>query len=238
MTFHPGKLAAADCSLLDRPVWNALITSLAPLALSAGAARALPSDVSPLAATASATRSDVDDLILCSADRNASIVTLEREGCWQSSHVQPVSSCYGVQMVAGDVAPPKDLHTVEDLGPDDALSMYDLARYTQPGPFERRTHLLGDFIGIKRDGVLVAMAGQRLRLPGFSEISAVCVASEYRSLGMGAELVRHMCARIFDQGQIPFLHTYQSNMNAIQLYAHLGFELRARMQVGVWGNGT
>ena len=234
MTIHPGTLAAADQALLDRPVWNALTTSLAPLTQTVGAARTLPSDISPLAATASAARRDVDDLIRCCAGRTAPLVTLERAGRWQATHAQPSSLCDGVQMVAGAIAPPKNLYPVADLGPADAQAMYDLARRTKPGPFEQRTHLLGDFIGIKHDGALVAMAGQRLRLPGFIEISAVCVAPEYRWLGMGAELMRHMCARIFEQGQLPFLHTYQSNTNAIQLYSHLGFELRAKMQIAVW----
>ena len=236
MTFHPGKLAAADHALLDRPVWNALTTTLAPLSYSLGAARALPVDISPLSAVASDAPSDVLDLIHCIANRCAPLVTLERAGSWQATHLQPASLCDGVQMVAGAIAPDKNLHNVEDLGPGDAQAMYELARRTKPGPFEQRTHLLGDFIGIKRDGALVAMAGQRLQLPGFIEISAVCVAPEYRSLGMGAELVRFMSARIFDQGKTPFLHTYQSNTNAIQLYAHLGFEMRAKMQVAVWSN--
>lgn len=236
MTFHSRTLAATDHALLDRPVWNALTTSLASFSLTTGAARAMPADISPLAATASSAPGDVDDLIRCSAGRTAPLVTLERAEGWQATHVQPSSLCDGVQIVAGAIAPPKKLHQVDNLGPADAQAMYDLAHRTKPGPFEHRTHLLGDFIGIKQDGVLVAMAGQRLRLPGFIEISAVCVAPEYRWLGMGAELVRHMCARIFDQGQTPFLHTYQSNTNAIQLYAHLGFKLRAKMQVAVWTN--
>ncbi|MDP5218745.1 GNAT family N-acetyltransferase [Ruegeria sp. 2205SS24-7] len=112
--------------------------------------------------------------------------------------------------------------------------MLDLAKLCKPGPFRSQTNRLGDFIGTFRDGALVAMAGQRLKLPGYTEISALCVDPAFRGRGMGTELVRRMCDRIRDAGNTPFLHAYASNTSAIALYEHLGFVTRTRVEATNW----
>jgi predicted GNAT family acetyltransferase len=99
----------------------------------------------------------------------------------------------------------------------------ELVRATRPGPFLARTVELGGYLGIRREGRLVAMAGERLRPPGWAEISAVCTAADYRGQGLGTRLVLAVAAGIRDRGEIPFMHTAADNVNAIRLYEALGF---------------
>ncbi|MER6119199.1 GNAT family N-acetyltransferase [Streptomyces sp. NPDC001743] len=131
----------------------------------------------------------------------------------------------GVQLVdAGvDAAPyPEAVR----LGPADVPDMLDLVARTRPGPFEPRTIELGVYLGVRREGVLVAMAGERMRPPGWSEISAVCTDESVRGQGLAGGLVRAVAHEIRERGDTPFLHAAASNTNAVRLYESLGFALR------------
>lgn len=112
------------------------------------------------------------------------------------------------------------------LGEADAPEMLDLVAWTQPGPFLARTVSLGTYLGFRSEGALVAMAGERMHLPGWTEISAVCTDPAFRGRGLAARLVRAVGAGIRARGEVPFLHTAASNVNAIRLYESLGFRLR------------
>ena len=114
------------------------------------------------------------------------------------------------------------------LGPDDVPEILDLIARTKPGPFRPRTVELGTYLGIRRDGVLVAMAGERQHPPGWTEISAVCTDDAFRGQGLATRLVRAIAAGIRERGETPFLHAGGANTNAIRLYESLGFTLRCR----------
>ena len=133
----------------------------------------------------------------------------------------------GVQLVDTGMRPALDPEA-RPLGPDDVPDMLDLVERTRPGPFLPRTIELGGYLGIRRDGVLAAMAGERLRPPGWTEISAVCTDPAYRGQGLAGRLVRAVAAGIRDRGETPFLHTGAANTNAIRRYESLGFRLRQR----------
>ena len=110
--------------------------------------------------------------------------------------------------------------------PADVPEMLDLAGRTQPGPFLARTVEMGTYLGIRRGGTLVAMAGERLHPPGWTEISAVCTDESWRGLGLASRLVQAVAAGILARGEAPFLHALATNVTAIRLYEELGFRLR------------
>ncbi|WP_438801958.1 GNAT family N-acetyltransferase [Actinospica durhamensis] len=114
------------------------------------------------------------------------------------------------------------------LGAEDVPEILELVARAKPGPFRPRTVELGTYLGIRRDGVLVAMAGERQHPPGWTEISAVCTDEAYRGQGLATALVRAVAAGIRERGETPFLHARGDNTNAIRLYESLGFTLRRR----------
>ncbi|WAC57600.1 GNAT family N-acetyltransferase [Gordonia sp. SL306] len=131
----------------------------------------------------------------------------------------------GVQMVDDAVTAAPDDEAIE-LTTDDVPEMLDLVRRTEPGPFLPRTIELGTYLGIRRGGRLVAMGGERLHLPGWTEISAVCTDPDNRGQGLGSRLIRALAHAIRLRGEVPFLHASAANTNAIHLYETLGFVLR------------
>jgi predicted GNAT family acetyltransferase len=134
-------------------------------------------------------------------------------------------------MVATDVEP-ATAPDAQLLGPDDVDDMLALVGRTHPGPFERRTIELGDYLGVRDEtGRLVAMAGMRLRLPGHTEISAVCTDEAARGRGLASALVRDLVGRILDRGETPVLHVVTTNAGAIGVYDQLGFTLRREHEV-------
>ncbi|MGI5452156.1 GNAT family N-acetyltransferase [Streptomyces sp. CA-249302] len=131
----------------------------------------------------------------------------------------------GVQLVDDGLDTAPDPEAVR-LGPADVPEMLDLVARTRPGPFEARTIELGTYLGIRRDGALVAMAGERLHPPGWTEISAVCTDSAHRGEGLATRLILAVAHGIRERGETPFLHTAAANTTAIRLYESLGFALR------------
>jgi predicted GNAT family acetyltransferase len=111
--------------------------------------------------------------------------------------------------------------------------MIALTALTDPGPFRTRTIECGRYLGVRRDGELIAMAGERQRLPGFVEISAVCTHPDFRGQGLAGRLVRAVAAGIERDGARPFLHTGATNTTAIRLYEALGFTVSNRMAVTI-----
>lgn len=133
----------------------------------------------------------------------------------------------GVQLVDDGLAAAPDAEAVR-LGPADVPEMLDLVARTRPGPFLPRTVELGTYLGIRRGGALVAMAGERLHPPGWTEISAVCTDPAFRGEGLATRLILAVAHGIRERGETPFLHTSAQNTPAIRLYESLGFRLRRR----------
>ncbi|MGD0699236.1 MAG: GNAT family N-acetyltransferase [Trebonia sp.] len=132
----------------------------------------------------------------------------------------------GVQMTGERLAVAADEEALP-LGLADVAEMLDLTARTQPGPFLPRTVELGTYLGIRRDGRLVAMAGERLHPEGWTEVSAVCTDEAWRGQGLASRLVRAVGAGIRARGEIPFLHAVAANP-AVALYEQLGFQLRRK----------
>jgi ribosomal protein S18 acetylase RimI-like enzyme len=211
---------------LDNAVWASLSGAHAAFAERRGqAARYLP-DVAPFAALPlqpdAAAWADLAEVVGAGGD-----VVLP--GPWR---VPPAGwevqmQLDGVQLDGAALEVRPDPEAVL-LGPEDVPEMLALVARTEPGPFLPRTRLMGTYLGIRREGALVAMAGERLRPPGWSEISAVCTDAGYAGQGLATRLVRAVGAVIRDRGDVPFLHASAANTRAIGLYEHLGFVLRTR----------
>jgi ribosomal protein S18 acetylase RimI-like enzyme len=122
---------------------------------------------------------------------------------------------------------------IQPLTPADAEEMLDLATLTKPGPFTLGAQKLGTFWGVKIDGRLVAMAGQRMRQPGFAELSGLCAHPEFQGRGLGTLLFRFVAGEIAARGETPYLHAFHTNTGAIALYKALGFKLRSEMNLRV-----
>jgi ribosomal protein S18 acetylase RimI-like enzyme len=122
---------------------------------------------------------------------------------------------------------------IVELTAADSPEMVELATLTKPGPFGNRTHELGTYIGIRRDGELVAMAGERLKIPGYTEVSAVCTHPQHVSRGYARALMIELMQRIADRGETSFLHVREDNVRAIELYRRLGFSVRVRCHYAV-----
>jgi ribosomal protein S18 acetylase RimI-like enzyme len=143
---------------------------------------------------------------------------------------QVVRELCGVQMVDSCVQPADEPEAVR-LGCADVPEMLDLVERTRPGPFLPRTTELGSYLGIRRGGSLVAMAGERLHPPGWTEISAVCTDPQFRGQGLGGRLVLAVAAGIRRRGLRPFLHTTANNTTALRLYESLGFVVRRELTI-------
>ncbi len=113
-----------------------------------------------------------------------------------------------------------------ELGQTDVAEMVELATLTKPGPFDTRTREMGTYLGIREGGKLVAMAGERLKLPGYTEISAVCTHPEHLGHGYAGFLMTILAERIRGRGETPILHVRAENARAVQLYERLGFRRR------------
>ncbi|MFD0258848.1 GNAT family N-acetyltransferase [Kitasatospora indigofera] len=209
---------------LDNAVRAALLGPHAHLAERQGQVLRYPADVSPFIALPDHSDESVwRDVATLLGPGTVAVVTGVRSTPPPDWEV--LMDGGGVQLVDEGVAAAPDAEAVP-LGYADVPEMLDLVARTQPGPFLPRTVALGSYLGIRRGGRLVAMAGERLHPPGWTEISAVCTDAEHRGEGLATRLVQAVAAGIRARGETPFLHAAASNTNAIRLYESLGFRLR------------
>jgi ribosomal protein S18 acetylase RimI-like enzyme len=212
-----------DFEVLDNPAYAALTGPHLHLAEQHGRAARYPVDVSPFVALADPADPTAwaDVAALVGPGRVAPLSGVDAAPPdWEN-----VATIAGLQFVDTGLAAAADPQALR-LGPDDVPEMLDLVARTRPGPFLPRTIELGTYLGIRDNGALVAMAGERLRPPGWTEISGVCTDPAYRGQGLATRLVRAVAAGIRERGDTPFLHTSAENTDAIRLYESLGFTLR------------
>ncbi|WP_030990397.1 GNAT family N-acetyltransferase [Streptomyces sp. NRRL WC-3744] len=222
----PGSAPAGVPHVLDNPALASLTGPHAHFAERRGRVLRYPVDVSPwLALPDEPDARDWAD-VAALAGPGAEIPLLGFRGevpeGWETTF-----RVEGVQFVDDGLAAAPDPEAVR-LGPADVPEMLDLVARTQPGPFLARTVELGTYLGIRRGGALIAMAGERLHPPGWTEISAVCTDPAFRGEGLATRLILAVAHGIRERGETPFLHTGAQNTNAIRLYESLGFRLRLR----------
>lgn len=223
MTGHP----------LDRPVWSCLTGAQAHLAMRNAAAVRINPAYGPFAGALDA--SDVSQAALAAmVIGGGDVMAMVEPELWPiPAGLQLERSGELLQMVArqpvlGDADP-----RVELLGENDAAEMAALARATEPGPWSSLTHRYGAFHGIRSNGRLAAMAGERMRPEAHCEVSGVCTWPQFRGQGMAAALIRQVMRGMVARGDVPFLHSYAHNAGAIRLYETLGFRPRRTMALTV-----
>jgi ribosomal protein S18 acetylase RimI-like enzyme len=228
-----------NSAALDRPVWSMLTGPQAHLARGGDLAVRIDPGYGPFAAAYD--QSDAAQAALAALLRRAedAIALVETAAWLPPPGTRVVSTWQLVQMVAETPAAiqPADPDCLL-LGEADAAEMNALALGTEPGPWGELTWRYGQFFGLRRDGRMAAMAGERMRpAPGFAEVSAVCTWPEYRGQGLASALIRRVMAGFTARGDVPFLHSYAANTGAIGLYESLGFRVRRTMVLTVLARG-
>jgi ribosomal protein S18 acetylase RimI-like enzyme len=221
---------------LDNVVWTALTTRQAHLAESFDQARRFVPEISLIGGFLEPTSRGYEAL-------GALLIPGQTVNLALDSPYQPRPGwklIFGIpmpQMVyegAGDPPSPSSsgLEIIE-LGAADVPEMMQLTALTKPGPFSKRTHEMGAYLGIRGNGKLIAMAGERMRVPDHTEISAVCTHPEHTGHGYGRILMTEVMRRILSRGETPFLHVREDNVRAIELYHRLGFARRVLLHLAV-----
>lgn len=235
-SFDPPSAAA----LLDNPILNSLRTSHSSLALVHGAARRFPAEIGPLSGIPDQSAKSYADLRPLAGPQGVVALFLD----------QPPGPPAGWTLLRGglldqmvcDEPRHRQSHLLpldaemRPLTAADAQFMVDLATLTEPGPFHLRTIELGVFFGVFHNCRLVAMAGQRLSLPGYVEVSAVCTHPDFRGRGYAPALMSTVMEHILSQGKTPMLHSFSSNAAAIAVYRGLGFTFRRTFHLAVLRN--
>ncbi|TRC96042.1 GNAT family N-acetyltransferase [Mesorhizobium sp. WSM4303] len=218
--------------VLDRPVWSALDTRHRIFAYGDKLARRYPTSIAPFAATAT---DDAESLEAFGrlVPPGESVIMAQVDAIALPDGLSAISTADAVQMVAEKPMPAVSDERVQQLTLDDAAEMLALASLTKPGPFTLKALSLGEFWGVKISGRLAAMAGERMKQPGYSELSGVCSHPDFRGGGLGRLLSVFVSNRIMARGEVPYLHAYANNASAIGLYESIGFRLRSKMNVAV-----
>jgi ribosomal protein S18 acetylase RimI-like enzyme len=229
-----------NVQLLDNPIWNSLRTEHSHFAVGNGLARSYQPEIGPLSGTADQSGEAYEDLRSIAGHGGVAALFLQ-EAPLDRSHWKSIRGGFVDQMVfQGDKpsasTPPLAQAELRLLESADVPAMVELAELTEPGPFRNRTSELGNFFGIFESGRFVAMAGQRMRVPGFIEVSAVCTHPDARGRGYARTLMCRVMDDIFVQGATPFLHVLADNHSAIRVYETLGFVRRCTFHLAVLKN--
>jgi ribosomal protein S18 acetylase RimI-like enzyme len=221
---------------LDNIIWKALTTRQAEFAESFNQARRFRPEVSPLGGLREPTPEGYQSL-------GALVGAAETIGLFLEEPYRPqlawnlIAGAPMPEMVYEEASGPPSRSSsapeVIELGAADVPDMTGLTALTKPGPFNKRTHELGTYLGIRRDGKLIAMAGERLKVPGYTEVSAVCTHPDHTGHGYARILLMEIVRRICSRGEIAFLHVRQDNVRAVQLYRKLGFSQRVLLHFAV-----
>jgi len=217
---------------LDRIVWESLNTYHLPLSQGNALARRFVRDVNLFASARDDSEAALDALSALVQPGENVFVAQVPEVVIPRDLVE-VKSALGVQMLATRVPDAVSMADITHLTDADAPEMLALAKLTEPGPFLERTNRMGRFVGIRIEGRLAAMAGERMRIPGYTELSGVCTHPDFRGRGFARRLSTVVVSAIMARGDRAFLHAWKTNHSAIALYEQLGFQVRTDVNISV-----
>ena len=222
---------------LDNPVWEALSTVQSNFNTGSNTIKYFPSDVAPFIGMQNWNERDVQQLKDCMpANRAFSVMiakTVKLPACVDIIFTTPLYQLYCPSLIPFTNAAIE----IRKLGSSDVAQMLALTALTKPGPFYEKTIEFGNYFGIFARDVLVAMAGERLKIKGYTEISAICTHPDYLGKGYASYLISHACEHTLQQGNIPFLHVRMDNTRAIEVYKKLGFVIRADVYFAIFKKG-
>jgi predicted GNAT family acetyltransferase len=223
---------AVDPKLLERPPWSALTTMHANFALGGDLARRYPATIAPMAGVGEISNASLNALAALMSPGDV-VGLFGPEPVSEAGDLLVVTHKHIDQMICDRQDNSPHTGPITELTPADVPAMLHLVELTKPGPFSAGAIELGSYLGIRYAGKLIAMAGERMRFDGFTEISAVCTHPGYRGCGYASSLVRALVRQIITRGETPFLHLYSDNTIAAALYTKLGFALQRRLIVTV-----
>jgi GNAT superfamily N-acetyltransferase len=226
-----------DFSLLDNPIWNALSTEQRHFAHGDALARRYPAEIGPLSGLLEDASGAYGALHALTRSGDAVALFLESpyspQRGWKLVRDGRLDQMICSAPVPIDSMPLPGRATLRELTAADVPDMVMLAELTEPGPFRTGTSSLGRFFGIFERSRLVAMAGQRLHMPGLREVSAVCTHPDARGHGYARIVMARVMNDIVSRGELPFLHVFATNESAIRVYAALGFARRRSFELAV-----
>ena len=227
---HAIDLSDEQVETLDNLVWYSLTSTHSRFAQGIGSARRFDPDVAGFVAVRQSTPSAWADLQRLVGP--GAVVMLSGGGDIDPpAHWPRIGGGIGNQMLLDRLAPEPTIDaTIRPLTASDVSEMLALVELTEPGPFRPRTIELGDYFGIFEAGALVAMAGERLQTPEYTEVSGVCTHPSARGRGLAAALSRRVATGILARGQTPILHVAQTNVGARRVYERLGFVVRRELE--------
>lgn len=215
---------------LDNPAWQSLTSQHAALALMNGHAGRYPADVAPFVAVGSDDAQAAEQL--CSlVDIGERIYLLGLAPSltpgWRTLQQTSVAQMVCRKRIYAIPGP-----QIRELSQENRDDMLALTALVFPGFFRARTIEMGRYLGIYCGNTLAAMAGERMRMDGYQEISAVCTHPDFVSRGFAARLVAELCNATLTRGLTPFLHVFRDNVRAWALYERLGFVDRG--DIALW----
>jgi GNAT superfamily N-acetyltransferase len=223
--------------LLDNPVWEALSTQQSNFNIGNEVMKYFAGDVAPFIGLQHWDESDLQHLIdSLPSDRSFSVMIAKEVTLPESVEIIFTTPLY--QLYCPELIPfTNPVIEIKQLGSGDVPQMLELTALTKPGPFYEKTIEFGKYFGIYSNDQLVAMAGERLKANGYTEISAICTHPNYLGKGYASCLLSHACEHTIREGNIPFLHVRQDNIRAIDVYKKLGFVIRADVYFAIFKKG-
>jgi predicted GNAT family acetyltransferase len=215
---------------LDHPIWTALTTRQAALAEGGSHARRFPPAIGPFAALKDSSPESFDALHALLSPTDSAVLFTPDPIVPPDSFIVRMARM-GTQMIGTPAEVSGASPDLVSLGAADVPAMIELIEITRPGPFGVRTRELGTFLGIKVDGRLVAMTGERMKPADYTELTAVCVHPDFRGRGYAQALLGAVARQVVARGDFPMLHVFSDNASAIALYQRQGMVIRRELHV-------
>ncbi|QNK61012.1 GNAT family N-acetyltransferase [Pedobacter sp. PAMC26386] len=211
---------------LDNPIWHALNSTHNKFALGEQTMLRYPADILPFMAFEHSDESPLTKIESQMGTNEKAFIVGKLPAIPTNWSVFSKLEC--LQMICHQPINfiKKEDYDIVQLQPENADEMVEFINGIQPGYFERGTPSLGNYYGIRVNGKLIAMAGERLKMTGYTEISAVCTDPAFTGKGLAQYLITQLCNEIRQRDEVPFLHVVDTNTRAIRLYEFLGFEKR------------